>query len=184
MKEQAEKFGVGKPLDDPDVGGQSDFGPQEDKAALAQASIGQRSNQMTPLQMAMVAAGIANDGTVMKPYLVNKIADPERRPSSRVAEPEELTEAVSPETAGKLTRDDGQRRAARHRPSRRRSPASRGGQDRHRGDRSGPAPARLVHLLRPGRRSRRSRSRSSWSPVARAATPPVARSAAPIATRS
>ncbi len=30
----------------------------------------------TPLQMAMVAAGIANDGVVMKPYLVDEIKSP------------------------------------------------------------------------------------------------------------
>jgi peptidoglycan glycosyltransferase len=56
---------------------------------------------MTPLQMAMIAAGIANDGTVMKPYLVNKITD-SKGDSIEEAEPDELSEAVSPETAAKL----------------------------------------------------------------------------------
>ena len=32
---------------------------------------------MTPLQMAMVAAGIANDGVVMQPYVVEKITAPD-----------------------------------------------------------------------------------------------------------
>jgi peptidoglycan glycosyltransferase len=80
---------------------QSSFGPKEDQAAVAMASIGQRSNQMTPLQMAMIAAGIANDGKVMKPYLVNKITD-SKGDSIQDAEPDELSEAVSSETAGKL----------------------------------------------------------------------------------
>ena len=31
---------------------------------------------MTPLQMAMVVAGIANGGTVMRPYVVDKITAP------------------------------------------------------------------------------------------------------------
>lgn len=103
MQEQAERFGVGEPLSVPMGVSPSDFGPEEDAAALAQASIGQRSNRMTPLQMAMVAAGIANDGTVMKPYLVDKIADSEGG-EVETADPEELTEAVSPETAEKLRR--------------------------------------------------------------------------------
>ena len=75
MNEQLTKFGVGAAAGRPDVGGEEQLRREEDQAAVAQASIGQRSDQMTPLQMAMVAAGIANDGMVMKPYLVNKITD-------------------------------------------------------------------------------------------------------------
>lgn len=101
MLEQAERFGIGESLQVPLGVVASDFGEKEDDAALAQAAIGQRSNRMTPLQMAMVAAGIANDGTVMKPYLVNKIADSEGSVIEE-ADPDELTEAVSPETARKL----------------------------------------------------------------------------------
>jgi peptidoglycan glycosyltransferase len=56
---------------------------------------------MTPLQMAMIAAGIANDGTVMKPYLVNKITDA-KGDTLDEADPEEFSEAISSETAGKL----------------------------------------------------------------------------------
>ncbi|MCA2229073.1 peptidoglycan D,D-transpeptidase FtsI family protein [Nonomuraea aurantiaca] len=101
MQEQAKKFGMGEQIGIPMSVAQSSFGQKEDQAALAQASIGQRSNQMTPLQMAMIAAGIANDGKVMKPYLVNKITD-SKGDSVEDAKPEELTEAVSSETAGKL----------------------------------------------------------------------------------
>ncbi|MET7459110.1 penicillin-binding protein 2 [Nonomuraea sp. NPDC005501] len=101
MKEQTEKFGMGEQLGVPMSVTQSDFGKEEDKAALAMASIGQRSNRMTPLQMAMIAAGIANNGTVMKPYLVNKITD-SKGDSIEDADPQELSEAVSSETAGKL----------------------------------------------------------------------------------
>jgi peptidoglycan glycosyltransferase len=101
MLEQAEKFGMGKQIAIPMSVAQSSFGKKEDQAAVAQASIGQRSNQMTPLQMAMIAAGIANDGKVMKPYLVNKITDA-KGDSVQSAEQEELSTAVSTETAGKL----------------------------------------------------------------------------------
>ncbi|MEU7741041.1 penicillin-binding protein 2 [Nonomuraea sp. NPDC049158] len=101
MQKQAEKFGMGTQIGIPMSVAQSSFGPKEDKAAIAMSSIGQRSNQMTPLQMAMIAAGIANDGKVMKPYLVNKITD-SKGDSVEDAKPEELSEAVSSETAGKL----------------------------------------------------------------------------------
>ncbi|MFI7438812.1 peptidoglycan D,D-transpeptidase FtsI family protein [Nonomuraea indica] len=101
MREQTEKFGMGLDLEVPMTVEKSDFGKEEDKAALAMSAIGQRSVRMTPLQMAMIAAGIANDGTVMKPYLVNKITD-SKGDSIEEAEPDELTEAVSPETAAKL----------------------------------------------------------------------------------
>jgi len=101
MREQTERFGMGEPLAIPMSVAKSDFGPKEDQSAVAMASIGQRSNQMTPLQMAMIAAGIANDGTVMKPYLVNKITD-SKGDAIDETKPEDLTRAVSSETAGKL----------------------------------------------------------------------------------
>ncbi|GLX02199.1 penicillin-binding protein 2 [Microtetraspora sp. NBRC 16547] len=102
LKEQAEKFGVGTPLSIPLNVTPSDIGPDEGKAALAMTAIGQRSNQMTPLQMAMVAAGIANKGTVMKPYLVNTITGPDGGEINKT-DPEELSEAVTPEVAAELT---------------------------------------------------------------------------------
>jgi peptidoglycan glycosyltransferase len=43
---------------------------QTDPAALAQSCIGQRDVRMTPLQGAMIAAAIANNGTEMRPYLI------------------------------------------------------------------------------------------------------------------
>ncbi|WP_371781856.1 peptidoglycan D,D-transpeptidase FtsI family protein [Streptosporangium subroseum] len=103
IQEQARKYGIGgDPVAIPMPVSPSSIGPREDQAALAQASIGQRSNQMTPLQMAMVAAGIANKGVVMKPYLVNKIADSEGG-EVQSAEPEELSTAISEDSARKLT---------------------------------------------------------------------------------
>ena len=48
-----------------------------DPPQIAQSAIGQRDVRATPLQMAMVAAGIANDGTVMKPYVVREVQGPD-----------------------------------------------------------------------------------------------------------
>jgi len=45
--------------------------------ALAQASIGQNDVQATPLQMALVAAGIANNGVIMKPHVLSEVRDSE-----------------------------------------------------------------------------------------------------------
>ncbi|GGM70356.1 penicillin-binding protein A [Thermopolyspora flexuosa] len=101
MKEQAARFGIGEPLQIPLNVAPSSIGKKEDDAALAMASIGQRSVQMTPLQMAMVAAAVANDGTVMKPYLVDKVVSPDGD-TLEETEPDELSEAMSPDAARKL----------------------------------------------------------------------------------
>ncbi|GAA4182757.1 D,D-transpeptidase PbpA [Streptosporangium oxazolinicum] len=102
MRDQALKFGIGgDPIEIPLPVAGSTIGPEADQAALANAAIGQRDNQMTPLQMAMIAAGIANNGVVMKPYLVNKIADSEGGEVDS-ANPDELDTAMSEDSARKL----------------------------------------------------------------------------------
>ena len=45
--------------------------------ALAQSAIGQNDVAATPLQMALVAAGVANDGVIMAPHVVAEIRDGE-----------------------------------------------------------------------------------------------------------
>lgn len=44
---------------------------------MMQAAIGQGSTQITPLHLNMITAAIANDGTLMKPYLVDRIENSE-----------------------------------------------------------------------------------------------------------
>jgi peptidoglycan glycosyltransferase len=44
-----------------------------DPAATAQNAIGQRDVQTTPILMALAAASVANEGTIMAPYLVDEI---------------------------------------------------------------------------------------------------------------
>jgi peptidoglycan glycosyltransferase len=46
-------------------------------AALADTGFGQGQLLVTPLQMAIVAAAIANDGIIMQPYIVSRIARPD-----------------------------------------------------------------------------------------------------------
>jgi peptidoglycan glycosyltransferase len=63
--------GFGARLRDPSV--EIPAGVFEDSAGLAQAAIGQNEVAATPLQMALVAAAVANDGTIMKPYVVAEV---------------------------------------------------------------------------------------------------------------
>ena len=72
---------------------------QVDPGRLA---FGQERLQVTPLQMAMVVAGIANDGVVMKPYVVEKITTPSGGTVSRTR-PRALRRAIKPQTAAELT---------------------------------------------------------------------------------
>ena len=79
MTQTAEGFGFDRdvPLDLPG-GVQSTFPVEKAASApvfLAQASIGQNDVQATPLQMAMVAAGVANGGKVMTPHVMREVHD-------------------------------------------------------------------------------------------------------------
>ena len=74
MQDQAEKFGFGqKYLTDLSPQAISKYPSNETAAERAKAAIGQQSVIATPLQMAMVSAGIANGGEVMKPYIVDRV---------------------------------------------------------------------------------------------------------------
>jgi peptidoglycan glycosyltransferase len=71
---------------------------QVDPGRLA---FGQERLLVTPLQMAMVAAGVANDGVVMEPKAVARIVAPDGKVISRL-DPDELGRAVKRETAAEL----------------------------------------------------------------------------------
>jgi peptidoglycan glycosyltransferase len=67
---------------------------------LARTGIGQQDTQATPLQMAMVASAVANNGKLFQPYLVDKVVGPngedlgDANPTS--------SQAVSSSTASQL----------------------------------------------------------------------------------
>lgn len=65
-------------------------------------AFGQERLLVTPLQMAMVTAAIANDGVVMRPSLVDRIVSPNGR-EIVTTEPEELGRAVSKGVADVVT---------------------------------------------------------------------------------
>lgn len=103
IRQQAEAFGWEQVYLD-DLNGQqpSQFPDTPDMAETAYSAIGQFDVTATPLQMAMVAAGIANNGVVMKPYLVDEVRGTDLSILSKAA-PVELSEAVTPQVAHELT---------------------------------------------------------------------------------
>lgn len=102
LREQAEKFGFGASYLSEIRSATSVFPTEIDEPQTALSSIGQYEVAATPLQMAMVAAGIANGGQVMTPYLVAAQQGPDLRPLS-VTEPEVLSRAMSARDSDQLT---------------------------------------------------------------------------------
>ena len=74
-----------------------------DQPGLAKSAIGQQDVSATPLQMALVAAGIANNGVVMTPHVMAEVRDAEGEVIQRY-EPKPWTTAASPQVA-QATRD-------------------------------------------------------------------------------
>jgi peptidoglycan glycosyltransferase len=72
-----------------------------DPPALAQSCIGQREVRWTPLQAALVAAAVANDGVQMRPYLIDTIQDANLAPIWR-ATPTDLRQPLSSTVSGQL----------------------------------------------------------------------------------
>ena len=78
LKQTAEDFGFNKDI--PSTGfsiSKSEFPTLEsyEVGMIAQSGIGQSSIVSTPIQMALVASTIANDGVMMEPKLVNQVVD-------------------------------------------------------------------------------------------------------------
>jgi penicillin-binding protein A len=65
---------------------------------VGRMAIGQDKLTVTPLQMAMVAASVANGGKLMKPHIGDRIVDRDGRTVRRI-EPEEMSQVMSPQTA-------------------------------------------------------------------------------------
>ncbi|WP_314614349.1 peptidoglycan D,D-transpeptidase FtsI family protein [Streptomyces stackebrandtii] len=101
MVEMAEKFGFNAEQFTPVRSAASVYDKKMDRGGNALSSIGQFNTATTPLQMAMVTAAIANDGKLMKPYMIDQL----RAPNLDVVkqnDPEEMSRPVSPENAQKL----------------------------------------------------------------------------------
>lgn len=70
----------------------------DDPVALAQTAFGQGELLATPLQMALVAAGVANDGQIMRPYLVAAVSAPDGE-SARQTRPSPWRRGTDPQSA-------------------------------------------------------------------------------------
>jgi peptidoglycan glycosyltransferase len=103
-------FGEDPPMDYPDaqmipsgvyVNGKL-LSPSSKRVDIGRVGIGQERLRVTPLQMATVAATVANDGVRMKPQLTSRIVDNDGRTVERL-EPEEAQRVMSSQTAQQLT---------------------------------------------------------------------------------
>ncbi|ANS79234.1 Cell division protein FtsI [Serinicoccus hydrothermalis] len=102
VREQAEAFGFGQPLEVPMSVTPSIYPDELDDAQLALTGIGQFEVRETPLQVAMISAAIANGGVTMTPYLVEEVRGSDLEVIER-AEPRTRSRAVSQESAEQLT---------------------------------------------------------------------------------
>jgi len=73
---------------------------QRDAAHAALTAIGQFDDAVTPLQEAMLAAAVANNGTLMTPHLVQEVQAPDL--SRTQVTPTVLSRPVTPQVAGYL----------------------------------------------------------------------------------
>ncbi|MEW1952142.1 penicillin-binding transpeptidase domain-containing protein [Terrabacter sp. NPDC080008] len=104
LRAQAAKFGFGDSLQVPMRVATSSVPADLNAPQSAQAAIGQYDVRTTPLQMAMVAAGIANKGSVMTPYLIQSVRSANLDIIEPAPDPVELSQAVSEQTASILTK--------------------------------------------------------------------------------
>ncbi len=71
---------------------------ESDKARFALAGIGQGDVAVSPLQMAVIAAAVANGGTIMEPHVAQEIQDSEGK-TIETFEPKAWQSCMSPQTA-------------------------------------------------------------------------------------
>ncbi|WP_226347204.1 peptidoglycan D,D-transpeptidase FtsI family protein [Agilicoccus flavus] len=103
LREQAGKFGFGQAVEIPMRATASTVPEQLNRPQEAQAAIGQYDVRVTPLQVAMVSAAVANGGAVMKPYLIAQKRASDLEAFGQTA-PTKLGQAVSGDVAAALTR--------------------------------------------------------------------------------
>ncbi len=102
LASQSAKFGFGKSIKLPLTATPSTYPKNLDDAQTALTAFGQYDVRVTPLQIAMISAAIANGGTLMQPYLVKQVL------SSNLAQlaqtkPSVFAKPISESTASQLT---------------------------------------------------------------------------------
>ncbi|MEU3662537.1 penicillin-binding protein 2 [Streptomyces sp. NPDC032940] len=98
MLETAKKFGFTEEQFVPVRSSASVFSDDMNDSQVALSSIGQFNTAATPLQMAMVTSAIANNGTLMKPYMVDELQAPNLDTIEKT-EPQEMSKPLSADNA-------------------------------------------------------------------------------------
>lgn len=112
MKRYMDRLGFCKelPLDYPkgqirpsgeNIGKSDCAAPTNGRVDLGRMAIGQDKLNVSPLQMAMVAAAVANGGKLMEPRLAARVVDPDGRTKETI-DPEEYARVMSADTAEQL----------------------------------------------------------------------------------
>ncbi|MDO5719883.1 MAG: penicillin-binding transpeptidase domain-containing protein [Actinomycetaceae bacterium] len=101
MRERAEAFGFGQSLDIPLPVTPSVFPDSLNDARMGLVGVGQDDVAVTPMQMAMVGAAIANDGVLMKPYLIESVVNADLEPQQTTSA-QQLGVPIQEKTAAQL----------------------------------------------------------------------------------
>ena len=96
MLDEAEKFGFNKEHLHPGPRRRQHLPQGHGPAAERAGRHRPVRHRATPLQMAMVASAVANDGKLMKPYMVDKLQAPEPRRDRAAHEPRADEPAAAP----------------------------------------------------------------------------------------
>ncbi|QNK53306.1 penicillin-binding protein 2 [Dermacoccus sp. PAMC28757] len=102
LASQAKKFGFGDVMRVPMRVTPSTFPTQLNEPQTAMSAIGQYDVRVTPLQIAMISATIANGGNQMQPYLVKNVVDSDLD-VIKSTDPKVRAKPISGQTADSLT---------------------------------------------------------------------------------
>jgi cell division protein FtsI/penicillin-binding protein 2 len=103
LLDYAERFRFNQPIrsDIPVEMGHAKISADDPWSVVTAASGFTRENTMSPIQGAMIAAAVANDGVMMEPYLVEAMTD-QKGVMIYQAEPRQASIAVEPRSAAEL----------------------------------------------------------------------------------
>jgi len=101
LRAQAELFGFGKEIRVPMIATPSIFPEEMDEAQLGLSSFGQYDVRVSPLQMALISASIANGGLMMQPNLIESVISPNLS-VILAPQPEVLAQPITAATAASL----------------------------------------------------------------------------------
>jgi penicillin-binding protein A len=103
IKAMADKYGFGDSVKVPMSSTPSQYPPVDGTPELMRSAFGQQSVRVSPLQIAMVSAGIANGGTVMQPSLVDSITTSDLKTVQSFS-PKSYSSPISGDDASDLTK--------------------------------------------------------------------------------